>query len=121
MINKLSGNDLRKRIAELEGWTEIGPQYGVLFGKTPTNGFISIIPCWHTGAEAAMELVDKMNQDTRFSGVWLVYDRIQRLWYAELETHRGEPFIYLVETDPDIKLAVCRLYVQWRELQETKS
>ena len=124
----LTGEELRRKIAELEGWTDIqvGNERSLLddanrelrgippVGPGPWD--IRIIhykiPDWLTDANAAMELVGKIT----------AHDAVA---YVDITAQHGGCFtagIGFAADSEDIDVhgdsfceAVCRLYVAWRE------
>jgi hypothetical protein len=94
-------NDLRRKIEELEGWE---PWYAY--------------PDWLTDANAAMGLWQKMVADSDVGAVVVGGDHGGKRFLCSVDFRSKRKPIQLDDKDSSFCIAICRLYVAWREAKD---
>lgn len=120
----MTTDDLRRKIAELEGWTDVRffACSRAWEGTASGREYVERLPDWPADANAALALLEKMADDAAAANVV-----VKAVGLAKSVKYRAS-FVFAfwarartIEAEGDtFPIAICRLYVAWAKARFTR-
>jgi hypothetical protein len=109
-------DEIRRKIAELKGWTIDGVIGNEAVGTSPSGMKFTPVPDWPSNIQDAWELVEEMKQGG--TGVfvdWCTRDMLSPFgWFCGVPKKYSKEWITGRDADT-APLAICLAYLAWKE------